>query len=623
MDFKQLVTTIVMALVLSNATYAADFSSITPRIIGGTPVAEGAPYSWMVSIQGRDSGGWFHYCGGTLIAADWVVTAAHCVENTNMVNDRLVIGAVDISNPAQGEVREIDWYSVHQDYDSDLFYSDVAIIHLTESSNQIAVDLITKDDMVLLAEGEQLQLMGWGLTIEDDNSSVASQLQETPITFRSDTKCTATHGAPEINNDSELYWSKTICAGEDTPDLSDGLYNDACQGDSGGPLLWNDAGTLKLTGIVSWGKGCGKASSYGGYAEVAQFLDWLDERQEGLSLVGFNKIGFLGYGRKKGESYRLINKGNASKTIMSAHVTSSQENTFEIEDGILNSTIAANSEVTFNINAVGSYLGEHDAVLVFNTGEGEVDFGTSLNSKVLYDLETDSLGVAWDFYSGTNENTEHAEPWFEVEDSVKGTVLRSGAIDNEERSVLLTYINGPSSGDLFLKFDSRVDAESGFDYLLITINETQSYKITANSWHSTVIELPYEVNRVQYIYIKDAETSEGEDAAYLSNLRICTDLNDANTNESTCSQLEAFNNVDTSAQKLETSIGTIGSVGNAILVDDDTVEGDALILGRKSSGGAIGLEWLTLMMLFIMPGWRRSRIKFFGVKSHSLKRKGS
>jgi secreted trypsin-like serine protease len=616
MDFKQLVTTIVMALVLSSATYAADFSSITSRIIGGTPVAEVDAYSWMVSIQGSGSGGSFHYCGGTLIAPDWVVTAAHCVENTNMVSDRLVIGAVNIvtgsvdsGNTSQGEVREIDWYSVHQDYDSNQFYSDVAIIRLKTPSTKSPVDLITKNEMADLAEGEQLQLMGWGLTIENDNSSVANELQETPITFRSDAKCTATHGDPGINNQSGLYWSKTICAGEDTPDISDGLYNDACQGDSGGPLLWDDAGTLKFAGIVSWGKGCGQASSYGGYSEVAQFSDWLAERQTGLSLVGFNKIGFLGYGRKKSESYRLINKGNNSKTITSAQITSSQSNVFEIEDGILNSTIAANSEVIFNVNAVGSYLGEHDAVLAINTGG--VDFGTSLNSKVLYDLETNSLGVAWDFYSGTNENTEHAEPWFEVEDSEKGTVLRSGAIDNEERSVLLTYINGPSSvdGELFLKFDSRVDAESGFDYLLITINETQAYTITANSWHSTVIELPYEVNRVQYIYIKDEETSEGEDAAYLSNIRVCTDLDDANTSESNCSQLEAFNNVDISAQKLETSIGIIGSEGNATPVDDDTAEGDALALGRKSSGGAIGLEWLTLMMLFILP--------------RSLRRKGS
>jgi secreted trypsin-like serine protease len=592
MKVKQLIANPILAFILiiwslSATADVTNFETATARIISGTPVNSAQPYTWMVSLQSPVNGFFGHYCGGTLIAPDWVITAAHCVENTDMSNHRAVIGAVDLTDSGQGEAKQIDWFSIHHDYDSNNFYGDVAIIRLKTSSAKTPVTKITAVEMAALSQGEPLKLMGWGLTAEGDVTSASNTLLETQVTFQSDSVCTNTHGDPSINGELGKYWPKLICAGEDTADI-DGLVNDACQGDSGGPLLVDDSGVLKLAGIVSWGKGCGRASSYGGYSEVAQYLAWIEDRETGLSLVGPDKIGFLGYGRQKSEAYRLINSGADAETIISQNIISDPADVFQVTQ--ITNPISADSELSFNISAIGNYLGEHNGLALFDTGGG--DFGTRLNSKVLYDLETNVLGVDWDFYSGTNENTEHSEPWFEVSDSEKGQVLRSGVIYNEERSVLLTYINGPSSGDLYLKFDSRVDAEAGFDYLFVTVNENETYVVTQDTWHSTIIALPYAVNRVQFIYIKDEEESEGDDAAYLSNFRVCTNLDDAESNESSCRQLASDNNVDTSAAKLEASVGVIGKGGNATFSET--------FVFKRSSGGANSLSMLLIFLLILL-----------------------
>ncbi|XP_048015241.1 serine protease 27-like [Megalobrama amblycephala] len=55
---------------------------LNPRIVSGVNAPEGS-WPWVVSLN-DDNGN--HFCGGSLINNDWVLTAAHCVEGLDITH---------------------------------------------------------------------------------------------------------------------------------------------------------------------------------------------------------------------------------------------------------------------------------------------------------------------------------------------------------------------------------------------------------------------------------------------------------------------------------------------------------------------------------------------------------
>ena len=207
-----------------------------PFIVGGEEVDPECPdckYPFMVSVQ--TNGGW-HFCGGSLVREDWVVTAAHCVQGESPGNISVKIGMHNINGTTGSETRYADQIIVHPNYSSNSLNNDYALIHLTSPSSFEPIQLVTSDSHD--DEPVMSTTMGWGATSSGGWSSNVLLEVDVPI----DNSC-GNYSNNEITN-------QMVCAGD-----SNG-GEDSCQGDSGGPLIMtNDEGEYELIGVVSWGYG--------------------------------------------------------------------------------------------------------------------------------------------------------------------------------------------------------------------------------------------------------------------------------------------------------------------------------------------------------------------------------
>ena len=228
-----------------------------PRIIGGEPTGVGE-YPFMVALLYEPSGGndaQKQYCGASLIASRWVLTAAHCVEFVEDPSEIAVVAARTHLDSTEGERRAVKAFYIHPDYDPNALSPDVALIQLARPINGVTpIRLAGAGDDGLEAAGIPLTVIGWGNTeTRPNHASFPDELREVVVPAVSDADCASVYR-------SFLIAATMLCAGEG------GI--DSCQGDSGGPMFARVGGTRIQMGIVSWGIGCAKEHFPGVYSEV-------------------------------------------------------------------------------------------------------------------------------------------------------------------------------------------------------------------------------------------------------------------------------------------------------------------------------------------------------------------
>lgn len=221
------------------------------RIVGGQPInIRRVPYQ--VSIQ-RNGG---HWCGGSLIRSNVVLTAAHCFYDISSASDLKVRVGSTYSNRG-GRLLQATSLINHQLYNPNSDQYDITLIKMSESvMNTDTTRLIplNKDD---IPTRTPCYVSGWGQTSEE-NETLPLQLRGVRLnTF--DQKSCANANRPHPVYDSN------ICA------YAKG--KDSCQGDSGGPLAANG----KLIGIVSWGVGCADPGYPGVYTRVSSYIEWIQK----------------------------------------------------------------------------------------------------------------------------------------------------------------------------------------------------------------------------------------------------------------------------------------------------------------------------------------------------------
>ncbi|CAL8364258.1 unnamed protein product [Lota lota] len=231
------------------------------RIVGGTPAVSGA-WPWQVSLQYKQ-----HFCGGTIISKDWILTAAHCFpEPSDPSTLSVYYGGILLSQMfTRASVQRI---IVHEDYNTDTDANDVALLRLRSplTFTQDVRPACLPNVGVNLNPERQAWTTGWG-TLRSDGPS-PNNLMQAEVTIYSRDRC----NQPEILN--QRVTETMICAGK----LAGGV--DSCQGDSGGPLVAKEGGVWWLAGDTSWGFGCALRNKPGVYGNVTYFTNWVYKQMQ-------------------------------------------------------------------------------------------------------------------------------------------------------------------------------------------------------------------------------------------------------------------------------------------------------------------------------------------------------
>ncbi|RHY22005.1 hypothetical protein DYB32_009647 [Aphanomyces invadans] len=193
-------------------------------------------------------------CGGSLIASNIILTAAHC---TGKGLNFAVVGTHYLSGSSDGELAAIIKEIPHPQYSDATEGYDVAILILDHDIPGIAPIPVSFETV---PANVKTWVRGWGTTSYGGTQSKV--LKEVSVLTWGNARATAALAPRSVDNSMLAAGGKQ---GEDS-----------CHGDSGGPLTIEDNGAARLVGVVSWGLSCGDLTKPGVYGRLSAMRDFLE-----------------------------------------------------------------------------------------------------------------------------------------------------------------------------------------------------------------------------------------------------------------------------------------------------------------------------------------------------------
>lgn len=236
-------------------------TSSVDKIVGGT-VAQKGDWGWQIGMYRFRR----FICGGSLINNEWIVTAAHCVDDMRNPKYYYVdVGFHDRDSilDSWSTTKTISKIVVHHLYNTNSFQNDIALMKMSshvqfQEDHKVTPACIP--DGTDTYENKDAWVTGYGTLFS--GGPISTEIRQADVVTLSNERCIERFG--DIDPETQ------ICAGEA------GGSKDTCQGDSGGPLnIKGSDGRWHLVGLTSYGPNpCGEGSVY---TRLSGFREWIKE----------------------------------------------------------------------------------------------------------------------------------------------------------------------------------------------------------------------------------------------------------------------------------------------------------------------------------------------------------
>ncbi|MFC3914639.1 serine protease [Pseudaeromonas sharmana] len=453
------------------------------RIIGGEDSAAGT-WPWIVSIEtkGAVTPYWGHFCGGTLIAPQWVLTAAHCLVDETASSLVVRVGGYDLSSTSTaGTLGNPDQILVHPRYDGNSMDNDIALLHLSSAINSDAVSLISSAAMSTIVDDTLLTTMGWGNT-STTGDSYPTRLQEVEVPLVNQDIC-----AQAYESNGTVVTDNMLCAGY----IETG-GKDSCQGDSGGPIVLGSDSSASQVGIVSFGEGCAEPGYPGIYTRLSNYHPWLNQHQQQLSMDTRVEMNWLPVGYAADATVAVTNRGSTAATITSVGI---EDADVAVDaSACLQAPLAAGASCDIALTVEGSSAGDKLDYLTLHSSGELTTLETRVAATILAPstLTTPVSPTTQAMYNGGSS------PWSDgnLSNSILPMVAGKGATGST--SVLQTIVDGPAT----VSFQWRVNNGDSYMGLYAFVDDTAKAKARNNVYDSTSLTIPSGQHLVTWYFAK-------------------------------------------------------------------------------------------------------------------------